>query len=83
LHHSLALLTGRQLCVRGYSLRPDEAGSSNADLQILFDELASIAGEPEMAPVVAGRYPLTSLDEALRHARDPDPGGRILLTVGE
>jgi len=78
-----ALLTGRQLCVRGFSLRPDEEGSSNSELQALFDKLAVIAGEPEMAPVVAAHYPLSALDEALRHAKSPDPGGRVLLTVGE
>jgi NADPH:quinone reductase-like Zn-dependent oxidoreductase len=77
------LLTAGQLCVRGFSLRPAEEGDSMSNLQALFERLSAIAAEPAMAPVIAARYPLSALDEALHHARRPQPGGRVLLTLGE
>lgn len=76
-----AVLTSRQLNIRGFSLRPAEEGATLSSLQALFDTLATLAGEPEMAPAIAASYPLRAIGEALEHARRPGAGGRILLAA--
>nr|WP_314437263.1 2-enoyl thioester reductase domain-containing protein [uncultured Brevundimonas sp.] len=75
------LLTTRSLTVRGFSLRPEEAGSSNAELQALYDRLSLAAEEPEMFPPVAATFPLSQLNAALAAARDPGVLGRVLLAL--
>lgn len=71
------LLTGRGLHLRGFSLRPAEAGSDNAQLQALYAALAAIG----VTVPVAAVYPLDDLAAALAHAALPGLGGRILLAL--
>jgi NADPH:quinone reductase-like Zn-dependent oxidoreductase len=74
------LLTGRGLSLRGFSLRPAEAGDSHAELASLYAKLAGMMGRPEAALPIAATYPLAQLDTAIQHARE-GRGGRVLLAL--
>lgn len=71
------LLTGRNLNVRGFSLRPQEAQDTRAVLQALYDNLAAF----DLPAPVAATYPLSGLEEALAHAARPGLGGRVMLAL--
>jgi NADPH:quinone reductase-like Zn-dependent oxidoreductase len=73
------LLTGRGLTVKGFSLRPSEAGVSREALARFYAELAPTAAT---VPVrVAQTYPLADLAQALAHARDPARRGKVMLDL--
>jgi NADPH:quinone reductase-like Zn-dependent oxidoreductase len=73
------LLTGRGLTVKGFSLRPSEAGVSHEALTRFYAELAPTAAT---VPVqVAQTYPLAELAQALAHARDPARRGKVMLDL--
>ncbi|MEJ0045180.1 MAG: hypothetical protein WDN04_02860, partial [Rhodospirillales bacterium] len=60
------LLTARDLQVRGFSLRPAEAGATPAQLTNFYRDLAAALGS--YTPPVAATYRLRDLHAALRHA---------------
>lgn len=76
------LLTGQNLTVQGFSLRPDEAGESHAELQALYDRLGAIISKDGYSPLIREQFPLTSIHEALAVARAPGRG-RVLLDCSQ
>jgi len=72
------VLTGKQLIVRGFSLRPAEAADSSPALQSLYNALAHALAAPDAHTPVAGLHPLEDLDAALQASAR---GGRIQLAL--
>jgi NADPH:quinone reductase-like Zn-dependent oxidoreductase len=75
------ILTGKQLGIRGFSLRPAEQRDDQERLQRLYDDLAGLARDHRDAlPEPAGLYPLSRIREAIAHARRPG-AGRVQLAL--
>lgn len=61
------LLTGGNIVIDGYSLRPDEGEAGRSGLQAMFDALAPIYSEvPEVLPELV-RYRLDRVEEAVAY----------------
>lgn len=73
------LLTSRGLTVRGFSLRPAEAGVAPASMQAFYDRLAADMGNDE--PPIVRIYPLAEIHAALAHAAQEGRGGKVLLDL--
>jgi NADPH:quinone reductase-like Zn-dependent oxidoreductase len=74
-----ALLTSRGLLVRGFSLRPAEAGVTHAGLADFYRDLAYRLRD--FTPPIAATYRLRDIQAALRHAAAPGHRGKILLDL--
>ena len=74
-----ALLTSRGLLVRGFSLRPAEAGITQAGLADFYRDLSHSLRD--FTPPVAATYALRDIHAALRHAAAPGHHGKILLDL--
>lgn len=75
-----ALLTGRQLVVRGFSLRPAEAADTRADMARILEQMADLLRPPAAHLVVRAVLGLSELDAALALARSRG-AGRVLLAL--
>jgi NADPH:quinone reductase-like Zn-dependent oxidoreductase len=73
------LLTARGLTIRGFSLRPAEAASTQAELAAFYRELAHDLHD--FTPPIEATYKLRDLHAALRHAAAPGHHGKILLDL--
>ena len=74
------LLTGRELTVRGFSLRPAEARMTPAAHAAMFAELWALAQSGSVGPPARAVIPLAEADRAVALARTPGRG-RVLLDV--
>ena len=74
------LLTGRQLLVRGFSLRPAEAADTREDMARILEEMAELLRPPAAHLPVRAVLGLSALDEALALARSRGTG-RVLLAL--
>jgi NADPH:quinone reductase-like Zn-dependent oxidoreductase len=75
------LLTTRGLCVRGFSLRPAEAGEKREATIRLYAELAELASA--CPGPVAAVFPIDELGPALAAAASPGRSGRLLLRLSD
>ena len=72
-------MTSRGLRLRGFSLRPAEAGEPRERTRKVYATLAAILAEsPEP---VAAVYPLDQVERALEACATPGRGGRVLLAA--
>lgn len=76
------LLTGQNITVQGFSLRPDEASASHMELQALYDWLGTIISKNGYSLLIREQIPLTSIHEAWAVARTPGRG-RVLLNCSQ
>lgn len=74
------LLTGRELTVRGFSLRPAEARMTPAAHSAMFAELWAIAQSGSVGPPARAVVPLAEADRAIALARTPGRG-RVLIDL--
>jgi NADPH:quinone reductase-like Zn-dependent oxidoreductase len=73
------LLTSRGLVVRGFSLRPAEAGMTHAALADFYRDVAYRLRD--FTPPIVATYRLRDIQAALRHAAAPGHRGKILLDL--
>jgi NADPH:quinone reductase-like Zn-dependent oxidoreductase len=74
------LLTGRELTVRGFSLRPAEARMTPAAHNAMFTELWAMAQSGSVGPPARAVVPLAEADRAIALARSPGRG-RVLIDL--
>jgi mitochondrial enoyl-[acyl-carrier protein] reductase / trans-2-enoyl-CoA reductase len=73
------LLTSCGLLVRGFSLRPAEAGVTHAALADFYRDVAHRLRD--FTPPIVATYRLRDIQAALRHAAAPGHRGKILLDL--